>query len=154
MPCLDSISFDTSGLEHQSDRDCVRVWHTECGDGVGLYWCALPPDIEADLESIEEVRDFYRKACASAGQAIIEVDTLTVDDCPAVRTMVKVPQQPSGMTYVGAITLPFRDFSYVVKVQCPEAGTTGVRDAIILDRMLAAGRVRIGESGKMVGWML
>ena len=58
------------------------------------------------------------------------------------------------MTYLGSITLPFRDFSYVVKIQCMEQGTTGIRDAVILDEKLASGEVTISEkSGTLEGWM-
>ena len=74
------------------------------------------------MASVTEVRSFYRQSCAKAGAAIIEVDTLIIDDCQASRTIIKVPKQPTGMTYVGAITLPFRDLSFVVEIQCDEIG--------------------------------
>jgi hypothetical protein len=37
-----------------------------------------------------------------------------VAGCLTTRLIVKVPHNP-GMTYVGSITLPFHDFSYVLK---------------------------------------
>jgi hypothetical protein len=43
------------------------------------------------------------------------------------------------MFYQGAFTLPFRDFSFVVKVQCREAGITGIREAILFDQRRAGG---------------
>ena len=48
------------------------------------------------------------------------------------------PQQPSGRTCVGSLTVPFRDFSFVLKCQCAEAGPTGLKAALLLDRSLAA----------------
>ena len=152
MPSLDSISFDTSDLHLEGDRDGVRVWHTEWGDAVSLHYFSLPPDIGANLESVDEVRDFYRQACLNAGQAIIEVDSPIIDDCPATRTIVKAPQQPHGMSYVGSITLPSRDFSFVVKIQCPEQGTTGIRDAMIGELMMRSGQVEIEDNGQISGW--
>ena len=39
-----------------------------------------------------------------------------------------------GRTYLGSLTLPFRDFSYVVKVQYREWGMTGAREAAVLSQ--------------------
>ena len=58
---------------------------------------------------------------------------------PAVRFLFKIPKQPSGMVYVGSFTLPFRDFSFVIKVQAEEHGVTGVREAMLVERLLASG---------------
>lgn len=73
--------------------------------------------------------------------------------CPAVRMIFKAPQQPTGMTYVGSITLPFRDFSFVIKVQCPERGWTGSREAMLLARRMAQGAVPVSEGRiELPGW--
>jgi hypothetical protein len=64
------------------------------------------------------------------------MSVLRVAGCPAIKVIFKVPQKPSGMTYVGSLTIPFRDFSFVVKVQCEERGITGGREAVLLTRWL------------------
>ena len=153
MNPLDLIRFDVAGFEAQGDRNGVRVWHSPAGDGVGLYYYPIPPDIEADLEDVEAIRTFYRKTASRSGSAIIEVETPMVQKFRAVRTIVKVPQNPSGMSYLGSLTLPFRDFSYVLKVQCAERGVTGEREALILDRLIASGVVSISQEGGIEGWM-
>ena len=81
----------------------------------------------------------------AAGLGVIEIDTGQIDGCTAIRTILKAPQQPHGMTCVGAITLPFRDFSFVIKAQCAEHGTTGVREAVTLDAMLGSGRIKLED---------
>ena len=154
MRSLNSITFDLSGFALQGDREGVRVWHAPTGDGVGLYYFPIPPDIEADLQSVTAVRAFYRTLVMRSGAAIIEVDTPEVDGFLAVRQIIKVPQQPHGMTYLGSITLPFRDFSYVIKIQCEEHGMTGVRDTVILDKKMATGEVTLDfEKDAVRGWM-
>jgi len=55
------------------------------------------------------------------------------------------------MTYVGSITIPFRDFSFVVKIQCPERGTTGVREAVLFQKQFSAGKVKLGPDRKIAG---
>jgi hypothetical protein len=154
MPSLDSVTFDVSGLTLQGDREGVRVWHTPAGDGIGLYYFPIPPDIEADLRSVSAIRAFYRALAMQSGAAIIEVDILQVNGCSAVRQIIKVPQQPHGMTYLGSITLPFRNFSYVIKIQCEEHGTTGIRDSVILAQKRATGEVTLDvDKHALRGWM-
>ena len=65
---------------------------------------------------------------------------------------MSAPQQPHGMSYVSSITLPRRDFSFVVKIQCPEQGTTGIRDAMIGELMMRSGQVEIEDNGQISGW--
>jgi hypothetical protein len=159
MLSLNSVSFDTTGFTLEEDGDVRRVWHTASGDGVGAFLFNLAPDIEARLDSIDDVRRSYRASAMAAGLGVIEIDTPQVEGCIAVRTIFKAPQQPHGMTYLGAITLPFRDFSFVVKAQCAEHGTTGMREAIIFDAMLASGQIkpedfaRAEKTGTVPGWM-
>ncbi len=150
MPSLDSISFHITALEFEGDREGARVWRTDSGDIVELHYFPLPPDIPS-LTSIHELRDRYREMAVSAGHGIIEVDTLTIDDCVAVRTIFKVPQEPTGMGYIGGITLPFRDFSFVVRMMCPEHGMTGVRDSVVGELMMRAGQVKIDLDDEDVG---
>ena len=153
MPSLDSITFDTTGLIPQGDKNGVRVWQTPDGDGIGLYYFPIPPDISADINSLESVSAFYGKMIAEAKNIIgISIGTMDLDDCRFVKMIIKVPQQPFGMSYIGSLTLPFRDFSFVVKMQCEERGPTGIRESIIMDELLGRGEVKIDKSGRMEGW--
>ena len=156
MRSLDSITFDTGNFIFHGDEDGVRIWYTAEGDGIGLHYFPIPPNIPADLNSLEDVRSAYRKLAAASGNAIIEVESPMVDGCAAVRTIIKVPQQPHGMGYLGSVTLPFRDFSYVIKVQCEELGITGLRDTEVLGELLVTGEVTLdidGAEGRLIGWM-
>lgn len=157
MRTLDSITFDAGNFTLHGDEEGVLTWFNAAGDGIGLYYFPIPPDIPADLNSLEDVRNAYRKLAAASGNAIIEVETPMVDGCAAVRTILKVPQQPHGMIYLGSLTLPFQDFSYVIKVQSEELGITGLRDSEVLDELLGTGEVTLdmnGERGRLIGWML
>src|SRR5262249_15378459 len=139
---LDAVRFDTTGYESGGEPrpGQVRVWFTPDGDGLGLYLCPVPPDLPP-ARAVEELRAFYARSLEASGGRLVETAVLTVGGCAAVRVVFKAPQQPSGMTYVGSVTVPFRDFSFVVKVQCEERGTTGLREAVLLDRRLRAGDV-------------
>lgn len=150
---LELITFDTSGFKSQGDINGTRVWYSPENDGVGLYYYGIPPDINCDIAKVQVVRDFYRQFASNAGLAIIEVETLMIGGCHAIRTIIKAPQRPTGMTYLGSITLPFRDFSFVLKVQCAEQGATGFREAVVLDQLISSGEVTVSSDGKIQGWM-
>lgn len=153
MQPLDLVSFDAAEFELQEGGGGIRRWRAPSGDMVGLYYFARPPDIVADLRSITSVRNFYRQIVTKSGAAIIEVETPEIAGCLTTRLIVKVPQNP-GMTYVGSITLPFRDFSYVLKAQFEEHGVTGTRDAVVLDEKMASGEITpSSEKGILRGWM-
>jgi hypothetical protein len=56
--------------------------------------------------------------------------------------------------YIGSVTIPFRDFSYVLKVQCPERGTTGIRDTIVADQLMREGKIRLPDAaGRIINWL-
>jgi hypothetical protein len=152
MPSLASVTFDASGFHYQGERDGARVWHTPASDALGIFYFPLKPDIDADVRSVEKIRQAIRPRVTAAGAAIIELETTTTDGCLALRQIIKVPQRPHGMTYVGSLLLPFRDFSFVIKVQCQEHGTTGIRDSIIVNEALGDGRVT-WDREEVKGWM-
>ena len=149
---LDEVTFEgvTFAVRHE-DHD-VRIWTGPSGDGFGLYHDRLPPDIGASLTVLPELRSFYRAQMEAAGMGLL-VATSSVDRCVGLRTLCKPAQQPSGRTYVGAITLPFRDFSYVLKIQAEERGMTGQRDAVILDQLFGSGAVTVDPAtDELQGW--
>jgi hypothetical protein len=115
-----AITFDETGFERQGYRNGVLIWLTPKGDGLGLFHYPIPPDIHADLSKFDSVRTFFRRCASEVGLGVVEIDTVVIDGYTAVRTLFKAAQQPTGRTYFGALTLPFRDFSYVMKVQCEE----------------------------------
>jgi hypothetical protein len=113
------ITFDETGFKRQGAKDGVLLWRTPHGDGMGLFHYAVPPDIHADLSDVEGLRAFYRKSLRDSGLDVLEVDTVAVDGCTAVRTLFKRTHEP---THLGGLTFPFRDFSYVLRLQCDERG--------------------------------
>ncbi len=155
MPSLASVTFDASGFDFQGERDGALTWNTPAGDALGVFYFPLKPDIDADVRSLEKVRQAIRSRASVAGAAIIEVETTTTGGCLALRQIIKVPQQPLGMTYVGSLLLPWRDFSFVIKVQCQEHGMIGIRDAIILEEARHDGRVAFNPNREefLTGWM-
>jgi len=149
-----AITFDENGFECRGENNGVLIWFTPKGDGLGLFHYAMPPDIDADLSDIDGLRAFYRRRVAEVGLGVVEIDTVVVDGCTGVRTLFKAARQPTGRIYLGALTIAFRDFSYVLKVQCEERGMSGGRDSVVFANLMTAGETALDtESGVMTGWL-
>ena len=155
-PSLDAVRFDTTGYTFQGEPQpgMVRVWHTPEGDGLGVYFFPMPPDLPGNATSADELAEFYRRLLGDSGGKLIEARVVVAGGCPAVRTILSLPQQSSGRTYVGSLTVPFRDFSFVLKCQCAEGGPTGLKEAMLFDRSRAANEPMQVEGGcfHIPGW--
>ncbi len=153
MLTLDSITFDARDFEHQADMDNLRVWQSPAGDTLGLFLYLIRPDIKAPLNNLGALRRFYRSMTELAGLGVIEIEPTRIDGCPAIRTLFKVAQEPTGRTYIGALTIPFAEFSYVLKVQCEEMGMTGLRDTLVLQELLLKKVIDFDPESQLVkGW--
>jgi hypothetical protein len=139
-PSIDSLRFETNNWKFHGEQEPgqMRLWETADHDAVLLHYFGIPPNLPA-AGTLEEISAVYASGVAPAGGKIVECAISEFARCPAVRLLLKVPQKPSGMMYQGAVTVPFRDFSFVVKIQCAEVGTTGVREAILFEKRLRAG---------------
>jgi hypothetical protein len=155
-PSLDGVSFDNTGFTPQGEPETgrIRVWHTPEGDGLGVYFFSVPPNLPPNAGSVDELADFYRRLVGDSGGKLVEVSVSAASGLLVVRTISSAPQKPTGRTYVGSLTLPFRDFSFVIKCQCAEHGTTGVKEAILMARSRAAKEPMTIEGGRfhIPGW--
>ncbi len=148
---LKNLDLSGDGLEHEADHANVRVWRTEEGDAVGMYHFDSPPDLPRSQPTIEDFLNAYASRAQSEGVEVVELDICLAAGQQTLKTIIKAPQEPSGLTYVGALTLPFRDHSFVIKIQCEEWGMTGTREAFVLDFALAAEQVSIADDGAIEG---
>ena len=151
---LDLISVETPNSKPDELCHNKKVFYLNDYDDLSINLFDYPPDIAAKNDTELELQNNYRKIAYESGVAIIEVKKVKLGSFNTIKTIIKFPIKPSGVCYVGSYTLPFKSFSYVVKIQCIEQGTTGMRDAIILEMMIRNGTVQLGEEGGiMKGWM-
>lgn len=149
-PTLAAVSFDTSGYVARGEPQPgqLRVWHTPEGDGLGVYFFPMPPDLPAAAASVAELAGFFRGRLEGSDGRLVELDVVSAGGCPAVRQVLSLPQQPSGCTTVGSLIVPFRDFSFVIKCQCAEGQPTGSKETVLLDRWLAANEPVLTGDGR------
>ncbi|AXX29025.1 hypothetical protein APASM_1660 [Actinosynnema pretiosum subsp. pretiosum] len=127
------ITFDTTGLEQ---RD-TSVWvNPATGGVVTLDYFDLAPDLPAALEDVDLLRHRLAGFTAKAG-CLIEADVVQLDGVPALYQLLKVPfpNRPAGQVFLASCTVPRAGCSAVLKLQSPELGMTGMREALLMARL-------------------
>jgi hypothetical protein len=149
---LDSVTFDVSRYAFQGDRDGGRVWFLSEGGGVGLYFFPMKPDLPSRASG-EDLKNFYA-AQAGGKLQVVECRVLPLDGVSGIWLIAKGMNEPGGpAVYLGSLTIPFRDFSFVIKVQCSEQGVTGTREALLIAEALRNGTGRVeGDRFVPSGW--
>ncbi len=144
-PSLNSVEFDASTYAYQGERNGAKVWFLTGGGGVGLYFFSKPPNLPLNISSVEELEKFYEKQLGP-GQRMIEFGVVPLDEGRGISMITGEPMpQKRGMVYLGALTIPFAKFSYVIKIQCQETETTGIREALITDWALKNGKTKVQD---------
>ena len=148
----DSVTFEASRYQLQGDRDGARVWFLPEGGGVGLYFFPRRPDLPT-AASTDQLREFYTAQMGGQLQ-VVECRVLPLDGVRSIWLIAKGrDEQTRGAVYLGSLTIPFREFSFVIKIQCQEQGVTGMREALLVDEALRNGTGRIeGERFVPIGW--
>lgn len=144
---IQSVTIPNFGWNKVEENDSRIVWvNPEENALISLYFFNIPPDLPT-IKDVNSLRDFYRQSIAASGGGLIEVSAFDLQNFPSVKTIFKVPQQEGGMTYLTAVTIPFENCSFVIKTQAVEIGTTGIRDAFVLNRFLENGKVTFDGNG-------
>ena len=147
------ITFDTAGWAEQAGDESKRVWHSEAGDGLGLFYFDSLPDVPAALDDLEGLRAGYRAPLAQSGGGLVALDVIDAGGVPAVRSMFKLQQMRAGLAYIGSYTLPRKVCSVVVKIQCMEHDTAGLRETVVMDEEIARGEeVALDNNGIPKDW--
>lgn len=136
---IDDISFKSENYIFQSKNDEVCIWHSEEGDGLGIFFFNLEPDLPKENTNLEFLKEFYQKQLSEVNGFLVELEYVELDNCKAIKLIMKLPQEPTGLIYLISFTLPYKNFSFVIKAQCSEYGTTGVKETILVTRYLGSG---------------
>ncbi|WP_405162418.1 hypothetical protein OG203_40045 [Nocardia sp. NBC_01499] len=127
------ISFDTGGLQQ---LDSNSWGDPGTGDVVTQSYFDLVPDLPAPLEEVDLLRRALAEGRAETG-CLIEAFIIWVDRVPALLRMEKfpLPNQPSGLAFVASIVVPKDRCSAAFQILCPETGTTGIREAVLMTQI-------------------
>lgn len=154
MISIESIKFDTSAWQKLEEAHDHIVWQNDADCAfITMHYFSVAPDIPCALDEIDVLRHSYRQGVSSAGGGLISLDVFELQKLDTVEIICKIPQEPSGMSYIASLTFPFSQFSYVVKIDTEELGMTGLRDSLVMAECMKAGQIEIdSEANAIKGW--
>jgi hypothetical protein len=115
------------------ERHDERTWFDpRTGDQVSLTYIGMVPDIPAPLDDLPLLRRKLAEETAETG-SIIEAHVVRLGGVPALFQLIKlpIPGQDTGLAYIAAFTVPRAACSAVLRIQCAEGHTTGVRESTV-----------------------
>ncbi|WP_327011200.1 hypothetical protein OHA72_30360 [Dactylosporangium sp. NBC_01737] len=124
--------LDLTGFQ-QIDR---FAWRDEQGTVMSVHFFNLRPDLPAPLAEPAALLAGTARHTAGAGAGLIDAAVEPVDGVPALRQLLKVRHpQGHGQVFIGSCTVPRATCSTVLKLQAPETGPTGMREAFIMAQL-------------------
>jgi hypothetical protein len=148
---IESIFFDTTRYLFKGEASGRRIWYTPDGDGIGLSFFQVPPDLPRQTKTTAELQEFYSRRIGDGQVKMVEFRLLGTANVASIWMVLGIPQPSRAVTYVGSLTISFAEFSFVIKMQCEERGTTGFREAVLLDKALQTGAVIVDAGGNLKG---
>jgi hypothetical protein len=132
MTGIPITALDLSGFE-QVDQ---LAWRDAGGTVLTLHFFDVRPDLPAPLNRPAELQAALARHTANAGAGLVECIGEPVDGVPALRQIIKLRHpQGHGQVFLGSYTIPRATCSTVLKLQAPEFGTTGMREAVIMAQL-------------------
>ena len=133
---INSISFPTFDWEVMKEDDYFKQWiNKEQTVALSINFFDSKPDLPY-LNEIDVVREFYRKELSAHNGGLIEVNIKEIEDYKTIKTIFKISQEPTGISYLSSLTFPFKEYSFVIKIQSLEYGMTGTRESEIIASLL------------------
>ncbi|MFJ9457760.1 hypothetical protein ACIRST_22090 [Kitasatospora sp. NPDC101447] len=134
------ISLDLAGFVPREDGNGTgggdRVWDDPQGMVLSVHDFALVPDLVAPLDAGERLLRELARHTARSGAALIEAQVRDLGGVPGLWQLVKVPRATGrGQVFIGAWTVPRDRCSVVLKVQAAEGPVSGMREAVVADRV-------------------
>lgn len=142
-----SVTIPDFGWRKTKDDKSIVQWiNPEQTIAISINFFDLVPDLPT-IKNIETIRNFYRHLISEVNGGLIEVVLSQKDKVPFLKTILKLPQEHSGIIYIASLTIPFKTCSFVLKVQASEVGITGMRETLIANRLLSENIISVGENG-------
>lgn len=148
MATIHSITFSTANWKPFEFWKFQMTWHNEkYKEILSITKFDDPPDFVADLSDVEKIRQQTQEAINAFQGEISEIQQEMIDHVPMLRQIIKLPNldHGHGHIYIGTFTIPFQDFSYVIKVECPEIRTTGLRESAALDDLFNRDQIKLSD---------
>ncbi len=132
MPNIHSLSFDSNDWKKVQDSPNQMIWQVSPFETI-MEEFKQPTDFKRDVLD-PNIRLEFEEFVAESGGAIVDFQIAKIKGLETIWQIYKYwypKPQDMRKVYLGAMAFPFADFCYILKIQCIESGTTGVREAAI-----------------------
>lgn len=146
MPQVDLVRLDLTGWTPSPTTSAA--WTDESGDKLFLVGFDAPPNIPPLLHDPAALQSAWPPAFGGN----LSVDVVAIDGVRCARVLSKLRADTTELVYLGALIIPRRDYSFVVRVQCNEGGITGGREAVVLTLLMDEGHEVPSVDSRMEGW--
>ena len=128
MPAIDDVQFDTNGWEPRAEPAENRcAWTNGFGDILSLRFKPGAPTMPS-LFRFQALREHHARRLAASGGTILSLDLLQVKGLSISKLVVKTWQPAGGWGYLGILSLPYRDFSFSIRMQTLERAGDEARE--------------------------
>ena len=151
------FSFDTFKWKRKHNYSNLKSWiksDKTAFIGIELFKTEYP----YNPNEINSIIDYERKRIIdSSSGGIISCKTQIIDGFCFIETIFKEPISPdgipSGVNYLGTLTLPLSNYHFQIMLKICENGITGLRDSTIFAKWHSEnGEIKSHENGKIIGW--
>ncbi|HUQ07955.1 MAG TPA: hypothetical protein VM261_35915 [Kofleriaceae bacterium] len=125
------LRFEVDGWAEGTSPDGHSVFVRAPDDILVARAFDIPPDLVSPLGDLPALYEHLRGPLDEAGASLLSIGALAIDGVPALEMIFEAQDESAGTIYVGALTIPFRDGSFVIKVMCRDSGS----DELPLERL-------------------
>lgn len=159
---IERITFDTSGWhEHEEERKKDWMVWGNAGDILSLAAEPWPWKTFKPMEREYWIQD-ARQMARPGG--IVSVDPRKAASRPAIEIIYK-RTEGTGYRYTGMLVVEFNEYWFQVTGVFGERGVTGVREAVLTQKLLSGGQIKLRKhpfyrrvftrsSGFVEGWFV
>ena len=101
----------------RKDEPDRKLWLNAYNDVIELRAFNLPPDIPVSLRNAKGLLEFYEAGAKAQNGEVLQLEKLELHGLACIRLELQLPAKPRGWTFVGSLTLPYKDGSFVIKAQ-------------------------------------
>lgn len=148
MASIHSITFATRDWQAIEFKKNQKAWqHIKSKDIVSLTFFPQRPDFVANLTDLDTLRAQSEEMIRDFRGTITEFNVEQIEHVPSLYQIVKLPrlEHGHGHIYIGTYALPFQEFSYVIKIECPETTATGLRESAAISELIRDGKLKTSD---------
>ncbi|MEL6671078.1 MAG: hypothetical protein AAFR61_02770 [Bacteroidota bacterium] len=132
---LHALQLDPLGWPLHEENKYERLWRAaQFPAQLSKHFFPRVPDLPAHPSLMDRLIPFYQKKLKKPQAGIIEISPVVIQELDAIRTLFKFPLSSGGYLYLASLTIPFANYSYVIKVQSQEFQDIGGREREVRKR--------------------